>query len=504
MSVPITRRTPDSSQGLCSPVNAAQAAHPGHPGKGGSGTPIAAHAAPALPVRAAGDETKDEYFARQERGRAFENHHLLTPPKLLPVATYGILGEIIEEACKNTEAVPSTVAINILARFAASIGRTAHIQIGNQVRYLNFNALIVGPTSKGRKGTSAEVPAQLFRLAEQLNGIYTLPLQEVTSLSTGEGLIRLVRDPQFDDESGKCIDKGIADKRLLCDISEFAGTLTVAARKENTLSAVLRDAFDGRTLSVTTKTTPNRSTGSHIVVIGSIPEYELVKCLSNTDIANGLANRFGMFYSTRNKLVADPRPVPPEKMQEFAEVLRQAAVMAAHHGLVQMDEEAIEAWESYYQAMNEDTHEPVIGKLLGREELYTRIFAALLALLNRQTVVTTLYLEAARAWCDYWRQSLNFIFSTSKKNAEALAMKEFKDVIVELITELGGKKVRHGDLTKKLTNNYAANSPVKKEHVEAAMESLLRESPPRIVAEEVTTGQRGRPAMVYTLSYYSK
>lgn len=447
-------------------------------------------------------DSKDEYFAREDRRHSFEtDSYLLTRPELAPVALYGILEPIVSAACDSTEAVPSAVAVNVLARFAATIGRTAHIQIGNQTRYLNFNALVVGPTARGRKGTSAEMPAQLFHLAEQLNGYYTAPLPELTALSTGEGLIHRVRDARYDDESGKCIDKGIADKRLLCEVSEFAGTLAVAKRKEATITMVLRDAFDGRVLTTPTKTSFNRATGAHIVVVGSIPETELVKSLTDTDITNGLANRFAMFYSTRSKLVPHPKPTPPQAMHYFAGKLRDAAFAAMYHpGPVEMDDEANELWEVTYSNLNEQTHQPAVASLLARQDLYTRIFSALIALLNGDSAVTTRHIDAALAWIRYWEDTVNFVFSTSKKNEDMQAMKEFMDRVVDAITTLGGKRVPHAKLTEKLTNNYAANCPVKKEHVKSALEALQRESPPRIRAE-VDTTKGGRPATHYTLTY---
>lgn len=448
------------------------------------------------------NESKEEYFERQERAHDFENNgYILTRPQLKPVALYGVLTYIVEEACRNSEAVPSSVAVNVLARFAATIGRTAHLLIGDQERYLNFNALIVGPTSKGRKGTSADMPAKLFKLVDRKGQWARLP--ELTALSTGEGLIHQVRDERWsDDEPPKRIDKGVTDKRLLCEVSEFASVLAVAARKEATISMVLRDAFDGKDLTTPTKTSFNEATGPHIVVVGSITEGELVKMLSKTDIVNGLANRFLMSYAARTKLVPDPQPTPADRMEWFANWIVGAVTLAVSQHLrpLQMTDDAKEYWDTMYRTLNEATHEPVIASLIAREELYVRVLATLLALLNQETVITETHLDAALAWRQYWEDTLNFIFSTSKKNENAKAMQELKDRIVDTIATLGGKNIRHAAITKKLTNNYAKNSPFNKEVIQVALEALQRESPPRIVAEMVTTDGPGRPANVYTLA----
>ncbi len=73
-----------------------------------------------------------------------------------------------------------------------------------------------------------------------------------TGLSSGEGLIWLVRDPIHKREmigKGKDIeyveviaDPGVADKRLMVVESEFANVLRQMGREGNILSRVLRDA----------------------------------------------------------------------------------------------------------------------------------------------------------------------------------------------------------------------------------------------------------------------
>lgn len=444
-------------------------------------------------------ESKEEYFKRQHakfRTRtAFEkDQHILSRPELNRSALHGVLKDIVEAACENTEAVPSSVAMHVLARFAATIGRTAYIQIGDQKRHLQFDALIVGPTARGRKGTSADMPRQLFHLAEYLNGPLTLQLRELGALSTGEGLIHQVRDPIYKD--GKCIDSGVDDKRLLCNISEFAGVLSVAKRETQTITMVLRDAFDGMTLTTPTKTSFNRATDAHIVVLGSVPETELAKHLTQNDMTNGLANRFGMFYSSREKIIASPTATPPDLMRELAERIRPALLKAMYCGEIVMDAEATELWTVIYADLNMTTHPELIGKLLARQDLYTRIFAALLALVNGDTVVTCNHLMAALAWMHYWEDTVQFVFSTSEKNAEAQVMREVMNAIVTAITTLGGRNISHTDIAKKLTSNYSVEFPAAKD-IKDAIELLQRESPPRICVETVTTG--GRPSSRYSL-----
>ncbi len=223
------------------------------------------------------EQAYEEVTGGKRKGRKREDDegefsgYVLPRPELNDVALYGVLREMVDAACANSEAVPSTVAIHILARFAVTMGRTAYINIGDEQRHLRMNALIVGPTSEGRKGTSAEMPRRLFQLIESKLGLATISVKVLSALATGEGLIHQVRDACHDHE-GKLIDAGVSDKRLLCNVSEFAGVLAQARREAATISVVLRDAFDGVSLTIPTKTSFNQVTDTHIVVIGSVPE----------------------------------------------------------------------------------------------------------------------------------------------------------------------------------------------------------------------------------------
>jgi len=441
---------------------------------------------------------EDDRPKRKRRGQDDEGEfsdYVLSRPELHNVALFGVLREMVDAACANSEAVRPTVAIHILARFAATIGRSAYIQIGDQRRHLRMNALIVGPTAKGRKGTSAEMPNELFRQAENLL-IGCWPLRKLTALATGEGLIYMVRDPVCADD-GKELDAGVPDKRLLFDVSEFAGVLAQARREAATISTVLRDAFDGVKLVTPTKTSFCEASDTHIVVIGSVPETEIVKTLTSTDITNGLANRFPMFYSVRTKIVPMPKATDPKLMQGFAEHMCWAIYEATKQSEVSLDSDALDYWYDVYHQLEEKAHPPAVAALLARQSTYTLIFAALLALLNRQAVIQRDHLDAALAWVQFWEDTTLFVFSNGEQNEQAIRMQGLKDEIVAAVTTLGGVRVKHSDVADKVTNKYQKAWPLAKD-VKLAMELLERESPPRIYSETLATG--GRPSNLYSLA----
>ena len=117
-------------------------------------------------------------------------------------------------------------------------------------------------------------------------------------LASGEGVIAELRD----DKNGK--DEG-RDKRLLLMEGEFAQVLRVLQRDGNTLSPILRNAWDSGNLRNMSKGSPLRATGCHISMIGHITRVELSRLLTANDTANGFSNRILWVHSARIRLLPE-------------------------------------------------------------------------------------------------------------------------------------------------------------------------------------------------------
>jgi hypothetical protein len=159
---------------------------------------------------------------------------------------------------------------------------------------LNLFNVLVGITSKGRKGTSW---GHIRRLLATCHLNWSQ--QSIQSgLSSGEGLIHAVADGV------------VADKRLLVIESEFASTLRVLNRDGNTLSPTLRQAWDGSTLQVMTKQFPETASNAHVSIIGHVTGDELRRELKRTDAGNGFGNRILWACTRRSKTLPDGGQVP--------------------------------------------------------------------------------------------------------------------------------------------------------------------------------------------------
>jgi Protein of unknown function (DUF3987) len=128
-----------------------------------------------------------------------------------------------------------------------------------------------------------------------------------SGLSSSEGLIDRVRDPRskVNKKTGEeeVEDAGVEDKRLAVIESEFASILAVMERAGNTISPVIRCAWDGGDLEIMTRKNPLKATSPHISIIAHITIEELRSRLTKTDAASGFANRFIFTLARRSKLL---------------------------------------------------------------------------------------------------------------------------------------------------------------------------------------------------------
>ena len=336
-------------------------------------------------------------------------------PLLDDAALYGVLGEIVRTLEPETEADPFGILLSLLVVFGNAVGRGPHFPIEGDHHHTNMFAVMVGDSSRGRKGTSLGRTLSLFNSADLdwLRDCHT------TGLSSGEGLIFAVRDPveglEPIKEKGKILgyqnvikDQGVTDKRLLVLEPEFAQTLKVLKREGNTLSPVVRQAWDSGTLSVMTKTNAARATETHISILGHITRPELAKCLCDTDCFNGFANRFLWALVRRSKLLPDGG-----NGVDLASLQQKVAKALADARKIESMNRSPEARQLWHQLYPELTAEKpgLYGAVVGRGEAQTLRLSMLYALLDGVAVIEVPHLKAAAAVWRYCEESARLIFA---------------------------------------------------------------------------------------------
>lgn len=341
----------------------------------------------------------------------------MKPPPSIADMYPGLLGELVELVGPHTEASPVAIAAQFLVGFGNAAGREPHFYIGETRHGLNENLLVVGQTSRSRKGDSR---ACALRALEDADPEWSLNI--ASGLSTGEGLIHAVRDPiEKLDKDGEPVrvDDGVADKRLLVVETEFANPLKQFRRETNILSCVIRDAWDAkRALRTMTKTSPTRATDAHISIIGHATPADLTAYLTDVEAANGLGNRFLIVLVDRVRLLPDPGRADRTRLQHLTDRIRDRLDYARSVGTLHRTTRAREAWSKIYRDLSADVP-GLVGSMLARSEAHVARLSALIAVLDGADAIDFPHLETAMAWWDYIAASTRIIFAGRTGNATA-------------------------------------------------------------------------------------
>jgi hypothetical protein len=191
-------------------------------------------------------------------------------PTIDEAAYYGVAGDIVQTLLPHTEADPVALLIQTLTTAGNVIGRLPHYQVEGDQHRTNLFTVLVGDSAKGRKGVSFGRVRSVVTTVDE-----TWASRRIKSgLSSGEGFIYEVRDPvEKYDPKEKCteiVDPGTTDKRLMVVEPEFASAISVAERHGNTLSPLIRRAWDGDRLATLTRNSSLTATAAHISIIGHI------------------------------------------------------------------------------------------------------------------------------------------------------------------------------------------------------------------------------------------
>jgi len=311
---------------------------------------------------------------------------------------YGLAGQIVKAIEPHTEADPIAILIQLLTAFGNIVGRGPYFSVEADRHYPNLFSVIVGQTSRGRKGTSWGYCRRFFAgIADDWVSAHI-----ASGLSSGEGLIMAV-----------CAEP--SDKRLLVVEEEFAAALKVAGRPQNILSPILRQAWDSASLSVLNKNSPLRATEAHISVIGHITQEELQRCLSSTDIANGFANRFLWICSRRSKPLPDGGNLRWDELNGLIAQLGDAVDHGRQLRELKRDEEARDLWHSVYEKLSTESS-GIVEAITSRAEAQTIRLALLYALLDQCNEIKGVHLEAALALWRYCEESVRYIFGEHLRN----------------------------------------------------------------------------------------
>ncbi|MDQ3633231.1 MAG: DUF3987 domain-containing protein [Acidobacteriota bacterium] len=419
-----------------------------------------------------------------------ETEKSISVPVLSEKAFYGLAGEIVRTIEPHTEADNAALLVQLLTGFGSLVNKAAYFRAEADFHYTKLFAVLVGASSKGRKGTSW---GQIRRLLLKVDETFINVIQD--GLSSGEGLIYHVRDPQSKSvpikEKGKItgyqdeiVDEGAKEKRAFIIEPEFARVLRAMQRDGNTLSSIIRQAWDSDRLKIMTKN-PIHASDAHISIVGHITKDELLRNLDETETANGFANRFLWIYTRRSKYLPEGGNLCDSEINHLVEKLKLAVVYAKITKELKRDDQARKKWIEIYPKLS-DGHTGLLGAVTSRGEAQVMRLACLYALLDKSEEIKLPHLEAALALWQYSEDSAKYIFGNQTGNKIA---DEIYNAL--LASEVG---LTRTDLSNLFKRNKNSNQ------IDRALKVLIDLG--RITVEKEQT--EGRPREILKVMRYEK
>ncbi len=319
----------------------------------------------------------------------------------------GVPGDIVEAADEGTEADKVGVYTSLLSSISALVGSGPYVRVGNTRHPLLIWSLLIGRTNIGRKGEATGTAMRVVREARP----EVLDITD-SGLSSGEGLIERIRDPEDAEDRG-----GTLDKRLLVIETEMATVMAACGREGSKLPGILRQAWDGERLS-----TMNRkrivASSNHIAIIGHISPREFRAKIKDADMAGGTWNRYLPFYVERRRRIPLPKGLDEEtQLPTLAKQLGEAVTSARGVGSVQLNLEASKLWaDELYEEFTEFDEDTAAADFVQRAAPYCRRIAALHTVLDGRALTTAEDLRAAAHLVRYSIASARYVLDPAPRD----------------------------------------------------------------------------------------
>ncbi|MBK7954235.1 MAG: DUF3987 domain-containing protein [Candidatus Accumulibacter sp.] len=227
-----------------------------------------------------------------------------------------------------------------------------------------------------------------------------------------------------------------------------------------TLSAALRDTWDGVSIRPATKTSRLWASNPHLSLTGNITPFELLGLIESRELSNGFANRFLIFWAERERIEPFPKPTPTTVVTDLAERTKEVIRFATEGYPENKDSRPMElsadARTEYARLYRGELSrladgEKVAGLIERRAPMLLRL-AMIFALTDKTLTIDLPHIHAALAWVRFHRDSVRFIFNDA---AGELAARESSDGAAKILDYLKQHgQTSRADLSKKCFSGH--------------------------------------------------
>ncbi|WP_445940700.1 hypothetical protein [Pseudomonas sp.] len=420
-------------------------------------------------------------------------------PQPDPACLYGLIGDVAQAGSEGTETNAYAIAANFMGYLSCAVGRGVYLPVGNTWHHPRLFCLHIGRSGRGRKGDALSLVLRIDQALRELNDSFA-PQIHRGGLSSREGLVALMHDGY---RQGRQEIPAIEDKRLWVVESEFANVLHQGRREGNTLSASLRDCWDGVCLKPATKSNRLYASYPHVCLSGAISPSELTGLMTARDLTNGFANRFLMIWAERSQILPFPKATPQATVDSLARRILDvlAFVGSDRHDQrdrLRMDLSAQAQWhyaQLYRGELHEDLGSELVSAMLERRAPMLLRLAMLFALTDLQLRVDVHHIDAAMVWMRYSTASVRYVFVSAAEEAKMAQTIELANRVLAFLQA-------RGKATRSEISAECFRGRVPKAQMDASLDHLLAATPPKICVEwvERPVDAPGTPTRIYRLA----
>lgn len=356
---------------------------------------------PARPLRAVPDLDLAAIEKAEADARTQVTRARAELPGLDPAAFDCFLGRLVRKVEATSEADPVAILASLICAAGVHMGQGPHVRAGDDPHPLLVWPLIIGRTNAGRKGSSWSAARRLIAAADPT-------FSPRSGLTSGEGLA--ARFAIEDDDAIDGVIDPSRDLRLMVFEPEWGGVMAKMRREGNSLSAILRSAWEGgdlSTLTVTQRVAPS----SHVGIVAHITPQEFRARLDASDMAGGTYNRFLPIAVARTKFLPLSQGAPASLMTELGALLAGRLDLGAQLRTIGFTGPASNLWRALYVELSTDHGDPPqVEQFISRAVPNCLRIAAIHTALDNQGAIGTEHLTAAAALVRYSIASARAIF----------------------------------------------------------------------------------------------